>query len=782
MGILTWTTTGGSLGTIEENVFYTLTLVASDSENETVSYAKISGDLPAGLSLRATGVIEGNPIVEDVLQGIPDEVGQNQKSTFVVRASNESGSVIDRTFDITVTGQDRPVITTTETHLGTFIDGQFVSIQISATDPDPNDTLSWSVTNGELPPGLTISSSGLISGYIEPQPANSTAIVGFDSTKFDEFEFDFSTKSISRNYQFSLGVTDGKDTTQAVYTIFVYSANAITADTTDITADSSFITADLTNKRKPVLITTANELTSIVHDNYFAFRFIGRDFDGDLITFEALPALDGDGSTITLPTGLSLDTTTGWLYGTLPYVFATETTFKFGVRVHKTNDPTYKSDITYFSVKLVGDIDSILSWNGTYDAATDTYCLGSLRTGDISTFQVIATTELNRDLTYTFKSGTASSLPQGLKLQSDGLIVGRARFEVFSLDGGTTTFDIENDNYNQTTFDRDFYFTVQVSGNLGQINASARFKISVTSELNVPYEDLYVRVTPAVADRDLYQSLLGNSDVFDPDKLYRPTDSYFGLQGDIQMLIESGLSPEEATTYLQGMATNHFKKTIPFGALKTARALNSDGSILYEVVYISLEDLQAQSGTSTPSSIDVLNRSTIPLTTDNSFVEADTSLHAASATEQFTIYPNSFKNMMDAVKSKVSKISVRTLPLWMRSKQSDGTVPGLINAAVIAYTKPGFSSEIAFRIKDNGFNFRNIHFQTDRYIWGEALSSGYNKTTETFISSEETTFDIDSTQTIFDGDETKFLTGSIGFQERDVGDAFLAFPRENILR
>ena len=75
----------------------------------------------------------------------------------------------DRTFSLTVTGQDIPEFTTPAGSLGTFYDCDNVNITIGFTDSDPNDTVVIDVDNGELPPGLTINpTTGLISGHISP--------------------------------------------------------------------------------------------------------------------------------------------------------------------------------------------------------------------------------------------------------------------------------------------------------------------------------------------------------------------------------------------------------------------------------------------------------------------------------------------------------------------------------------------------------------------------------------------------------------------------------------
>jgi len=58
---------------------------------------------------------------------------------------------------------ESPIWATTAGALGSYITGQSVSIQLSATDAESN-TLTYTVSSGSLPGGLSLSSSGLISG------------------------------------------------------------------------------------------------------------------------------------------------------------------------------------------------------------------------------------------------------------------------------------------------------------------------------------------------------------------------------------------------------------------------------------------------------------------------------------------------------------------------------------------------------------------------------------------------------------------------------------------
>lgn len=483
MGQPVWITEPGSLGVIPENIFYQIPLKAYDPDDpdnpNAVYYVMLAGSLPAGIQCQKTGLIEGTPKAISSLQGVPAEVARDVTSVFAVRAYTERivdgveviDRVADRTFSITVGGQDEPEFLTPAGLLGTFYDGTEISLQLLYREPDPGDTATIRLISGRLPPGVAVSSTGLIAGAIQPLVGPpGTARAGFDLTPKDEYPQDFTTRSTSQNFQFTLEITDGKSSNIRTYEIFVYSKDSMTADTTDFTADNAFITADIVPGRTPVLLTRSLDFGRVRADNYFTYKFDAVDFDGDAVTYEILVGpgvgfdvglfdetdVPFDRSGLSLPPGLTINPNTGWFYGYIPDQGATEFTYQFGVRVYKTQFPTFISPITYFTMTIVGDIDTEVQWITGPD-------LGSIDNGAISVFSVAAENVGGRSLQYRLVQGSDSQLPQGLTLLPSGNIVGRVSFNTFALDGGTTTFDVNRDTRlgsDPTTFDLQFEFDV----------------------------------------------------------------------------------------------------------------------------------------------------------------------------------------------------------------------------------------------------------------------------------------------------------------------------------
>ena len=163
-----WTTTAGKLASIDEQASYSLQLEANTADSTAITYSLIAGSLPSGMELTSTGL----------LTGIPAEVSKRTRYTFVVRATAGT-QITDRTFYLDVDGADAPTFTTTSgqlqlddsTRVGLYwiLDGSSLSFQIVASDTDTRagQTLFYEIVDGELPPGVTMSATGLISGIVE---------------------------------------------------------------------------------------------------------------------------------------------------------------------------------------------------------------------------------------------------------------------------------------------------------------------------------------------------------------------------------------------------------------------------------------------------------------------------------------------------------------------------------------------------------------------------------------------------------------------------------------
>jgi len=756
-----WLTPAGDLGTYPEGVFFQFPLMAEEPDlGATVYYQVIAGELPAGVQVAANGLIVGIPKAIASVQGVPLPVASDITSRFAVRAYTTqviSGMTVinrlaDRTFSITVTGQDAPEFVTPSGTIATVFDGTLVTdLQVEYTDSDATDITIVRLAAGTLPPGTSISLSGLITGFVVPQAPN-TATAGFsrDGQGFAEYPFDFPTQSNNSVYEFVLELTDGKASALRTFNIQVLSRDSLTADSTDITADNTFVTADGTPVRVPVLLTLPGSIGIVRSDNYFAFKFNGIQADG----FAVVYATDSDAALAAI--GLELDPGTGWLYGYIPNQGLQENTYNFKVRVYQSGLPDASSVYSDFSLTVQGPIDTEITWLTPASAVGRALVpspLGTIVNGSTSQLYVEAVNASGVVLEYRLKSGSDSNLPQGLRLLPSGEIAGRCSFNTFTLDGGTTTFDVASDNRGvsaPTTFDLTFTFTVQAYSTNTQIRVDKVFSITVDRQYNEPYENLYIQAMPPQDDRDLVNSLLQNPTIIPPTLLYRGDDSNFGRATKVVYQHAFGLTAATYAEYVSSLYENHYWKNLVLGSIETAQATDDNGNVIYEVVYSRVIGGQTNNRGESVSKEVVLPYPIDP----NTPAEVD------------TVFPNSLENMRNQVIDTVGQVST-LLPRWMLSTQTNGRVLGFTPAWVIAYVTPGNSKQIAYNIRTQfGTQLNLVDFEVDRYELDKALTSNWDPVTEQWIPQPpaETTFDNDAHYQLPEPNDSSFVfNGGLGY-------------------
>ena len=131
----------------------------------------------------------------------------------------------------------------------------------------------------------------------------------------------------------------------------------------------------------------------------------------------------------------------------------------------------------------------------------------------------------------------------------------------------------------------------------------------------------------------------------------------------------------------------------------------------------------------------------------------------------------------------------------------DGKVLGWTLAAPIVYCQPGQGDKIAFLLAQRttwntdippstAIDLKKISFEVDRYILDNNLSKHYNKTTNKWLSTAETTFDVVNSQThpnfaaamTIDGNQTRFYASVDKYAVPDDGDIYLKFPQRSVFR
>ena len=356
-----WTQRSGySFGTIQESTAQSIPLpVTYDNivaDSSAVTYRVISGGLPPGLR-----------ILGDSIVGTAFEVPRITDFSFCIRATyNEQ--ISDRTFTITVDGQDDPEFLTSTGLLPVgsnnayfVLDSSFVDFQINVIDLDTasGQTLKYFISSGDgdLPPGLTLTEDGRISGFIDPIPVipieagdgsysselydqfgydyGSRPDNGYDSYIYDSVFFDFflpvkSPRKLNRNYEFIISVSDSDVVAKRQFKIYVVGDDFLRADNTLASARNAVFTVDGTYLRAPIWITAAD--LGIHRANNYVTIFLDT-YDAQVLgpVIYSLDVTNPDGSASLLPPDMQFDASNGEIFGVVPYQPAVTKTYNFTV-------------------------------------------------------------------------------------------------------------------------------------------------------------------------------------------------------------------------------------------------------------------------------------------------------------------------------------------------------------------------------------------------------------------------------------------------------------------
>jgi hypothetical protein len=820
-----------------------------------VIYNIISGKLPSGLRL------EGNKIV-----GSSFEVPRVTDFTFCIRASKD-GQISDRTFTITIEGEDKPEFVTPAGLLNIgddkelfVMDGSYVNYQLQVIDNDTTtgQKLSYFIArgDGELPPGLILTNDGRIVGFTQPTLAirpedgdgtysNSSydavaydfAFVptnGYDSYIYDSVFFDFALqqnrpRKLNRTYEFAITVTDGDSFSKRKFKIFVVGDDYFRADNTTWLDGDSLFTADVTYLRPPTWITSsylglyrANNYITLILDTYdtenviYSLEQINADCraktrkiaTGDnsiggyhisitlptstpvinsRLTFAGLVAgsttvhsvinvvslpnnefrltlyepLQNNipdevdfliGSLSQLPPGMSFDENNSEVFGLVPYQPAITKTYKFTVTAAKISDSgEFAKSPKVFTVDLLGEVDSILSWDSPSD-------LGTINANFVSTLSVKANSNIaNNTILYTITSGR---LPPGLSLDLDGEIIGKVNqyATLDSLDNiislGLTTFDFTSDvttfDGDNSSIDRTYEFTIKAQDQYGYSAISKTFRISVDTPNQLVYSNIKVKPFLKTSQRTTWREFINNATIFSPLSIYRPNDENFGIQTELSMLVFAGIETKEAAAYVSAMGLNHKRKRFHFGEIKKSTAfVPGTKTAVYEVIYVEMLDPLEPNGKKLANKIENLSLQPKKITVDannsiwsrnlsdliedepyrerpDQIITVDSQGYEVSNPNPSTYFPNSISIWRDRFKKWTNgnesfSVERNYLPLWMRSIQPGSKQEIDFQLAVpLCYCKVGTADDVLLNIKNyiktTGFTFNQLDYTADRYI------------------------------------------------------------------
>lgn len=792
-----WVTTAGSLGTYPSGIYLDITLSAIPvTPSTTVTYKLIAGKLPMGLTINVQGKIQGYPNLVDIESTTAFTIRATDNNfniadrTFSMTISGSAAPKI-----LTPEGELLAILDSTWLELPIQYSNPdsanpvYIEVKQGSLPPGLEINEKGMIRGYATPPTISITSSEASTAATEITTNNAIKCISttnfslgkpvtFSGSVFGGIQtgITYYIKSIENSTSFTISQTQNGPTVnlipstgfmsvyvaqttvgQPVLRTYNFTLKLISPLGSDIKSYSITVInqnapvsigglGTLPDTRIPVILNTQpltfniakndpdnygyyivpNPLSSEFtidpsvnafigttdNNNYFSFKVLGYDFDGNSLNY----LYDN------LPLGLLGDTNTGWITGYPALASMGLNQFSFQVAAYKSNSPSYISQYFNFSFNVSNNVTGNIIWNTESD-------LGTINNNSLSILSI----EAISDTTLKYKI-TDGILPPNLTLLDNGEISGYVAFEPMD-----TITELSDTNI--------FTFTVQAySPEFPVVKSEKTFTLKVFQRYTNPTDTLYITATPSIGDRVILGTLLDNETIIPNQYLYRPDDINFGKASSVVYEHAYGIYSSNIDEYIAAVTKNHYWRNITLGEIKTAVARNSLGDIVYEVVYSEvIDNLVNPKGVSIPEEIywpRPIDLGIGPYYTSvtnifDSWVNVLNQDYYTSLTPGYAriLYPNSLYDMRNRVAQELGQVTDSSLlPLWMTSQQPDGNIIGYIQAWVICYTKPGYSSLIQNNIQTKwldpvGRNYRLnvIDFQIDRFTVNKSNTYNYDK-------------------------------------------------------
>jgi hypothetical protein len=430
--------TTGSLAAATEGSSYSATITDSGGSTP-YGWSISSGSLPPGLTLAAS---TANSVT---VAGTPTTQGSY---TFSIKVTDGAGDTTTQALSITVNSPPPPTITTTSLPGATVGTSYSQTLQGSAGVKP----YSWAVTGGSLPAGLTLSSSGVISGTpTGPTTGNSTFTVTLTDSELPTpqsvsatFTINVTASPLAVKTTSLSGGTIGtpySQTLQAIGGITPYnwaitggslpagltlnSNGTITGTPTGTFTGTSNFQVTVTDAEIPTPQSTVANLSItittaplVVSTSSLPQGVVNSSYSATLQASGGIQPYTWAVSGGSLPGGLTLSPT-----GTISGTPTASGTFSFSVTVTDSETPTAKTTTASLSISV-------------NPALTITTASLPGATIGVSYNQTLVATGGIQP--YSWALATGSSLPAGLTLSSAGVISGTPTGPLT----GTTTFTV----------------------------------------------------------------------------------------------------------------------------------------------------------------------------------------------------------------------------------------------------------------------------------------------------------------------------------------------------
>lgn len=309
----------------------------------------------------------------------------------------------------------------------------------------------------------------------------------------------------------------------------------------------------------------------------------------------------------------------------------------------------------------------------------------------------------------------AGQLPDGLKLLSNGMIVGIPNSVKYPLSNGNVyNFTVEasigrNKPINFTENDLIGPSNVIIQDNQTLVCNSKDFSINVTTSKSIPQSNLSLEFLLNDIDYNTLFDPLHNESIISNSDIYRNGDFYYGIQDKARMLMAYGIPPVSLNTVMETLNKYHQNKTFLLTNLKWAISTTNN----YEVIYIQPID-------------------------EYTDIQGNTFLGNINK-DNLLLYPATIPNMIDRIESTLGPSDDNFLPTWMTDVQPNtNSIIGFISVIPLVYVKVGCGKRVLYYLQKYydtiGPSLNTIKTQSDRYVWNYGFIENWNIANNTWNS------------------------------------------------
>ena len=371
-------------------------------------------------------------------------------------------------------------------------------------------------------------------------------------------------------------------------------------------------------------------------------------------------------SAIGLPANLSIDPSTGIISGTL--ISPVSTTYSFSAIA--TSGASNSSRI--FSINANKVTTSSVSWITPFGS------LGQIKEGDKSLLSL----EAESAGSWVRYELTGGSLPLGLSIDvNTGNIVGLAQKQITA----NTVFNFQVTAYTDVT-ETIGNFSIELIVNYDP--GATRVYATVYGNAKLVFIDLFTTQEVLIGD------------------IFRDGDPQFGFLNKPRILLAENLNNPGAPLIADTMYGTR-RTYLNFGKVLVGQAVVNN-EVVYEVLYRKIYDDYAGTPEQYTFTVEKAGGGTADIA---------------------TLRPGSLGNIRSQLLALGSSAGRDNLPLWMQSEQTIGvpsTVPGWVPCLEFAYVLPGTGQKIADKINANDVQLKKLYnnrVRIDRFVMENAADN-----------------------------------------------------------